>query len=743
MSKRILLFILSIQCFCLLCIASADTYQDSISCIGQLSVLLDRIKNEKQGSKISIELNQVLNIYEDCYTIQSPRYAECLMWCAYICAEYGDYLQAKHLLSHSKRLFHNYGNGIFEGRDTINEIFRLDLETKLEYDSGREFRAVGLMEKSCELKRTYFGESSEVYLSALLNISYLCAQRLNLRKSNKYHNVGYTAYVERIKREFCTTSESERARYWETASKYINKTLSIAHKSGEKSNIGGMNSLASAAYNAMLLSKGLLLNTTISFEEYVIKTGIEEAVKCLEQKKLLFNLQCSQDTLDSIDYEILKILEKNNESFQLPHLSIGWKDVAEALESDDLAIEFYKIRGEYGALLLKRGWESPKLLKLENMLSVDSSFLSLDNAMNRVTIENYASERSDDLWHLSQAIWTDDIVKHFPRTSSGRIFFSADGELLVTGIEYLPFVSPNWDGNYYCVADLFNIYRLSSTRELRRERADMGNMSIAIYGGLYYDMQFENLVADSYSYTHNNRNNTDVKRKYNTLYAARGADAIEYLEGTKREVESVVSTINEICPNKYSITSYVKEVGTETSFKALSGLPYKIIHIATHGYFYKENDSTFNRFELGEHPLVRSGLFLAGADNKWFGDDIPKGVDDGFLTALEISNLNFRGLDLVVLSACETGKGDVRGDGVFGLQRGFKMAGAESILMSLWKVDDEATSYLMSQFYKYWMSGKEKWTALNFAIRDVRSHKEKGWDNPRYWAAFILLDGLD
>ena len=84
MSKRILLFILSLQGLCLLCIASADTYQDSISSTGQLSMLLDRIKNEKQGCGISIELNQVLSIYEDNYTAQSPQYAECLMWCAYI-----------------------------------------------------------------------------------------------------------------------------------------------------------------------------------------------------------------------------------------------------------------------------------------------------------------------------------------------------------------------------------------------------------------------------------------------------------------------------------------------------------------------------------------------------------------------------------------------------------------------------------------------------------------------------------
>ena len=107
-TKRIILFILSIQCYCFLCIASTDTFQDSISGIDQLSMLLDQIKNEKQVSEVSIELNQVLSIYEDCYTTQSPQYAECLMWCAYICAEYGVYLQAKKLLSHSKRLFYNY-----------------------------------------------------------------------------------------------------------------------------------------------------------------------------------------------------------------------------------------------------------------------------------------------------------------------------------------------------------------------------------------------------------------------------------------------------------------------------------------------------------------------------------------------------------------------------------------------------------------------------------------------------------
>ena len=164
----------------------------------------------------------------------------------------------------------------------------------------------------------------------------------------------------------------------------------------------------------------------------------------------------------------------------------------------------------------------------------------------------------------------------------------------------------------------------------------------------------------------------------------------------------------------------------------------------THGYFWGNDDATFGRLRFSDHPLNRCGLLLSGADNKWFGDELPRGVDDGFLTALEISALDFRGMDLIVLSACETGRGDVEGDGVFGLQRGFKMASANSILMSLWKVDDNATCRLMIDFYRNWIvEGMTKHDALERAKQTLRSYKDNGWDNPYYWASFILLDGIE
>ena len=132
-----------------------------------------------------------------------------------------------------------------------------------------------------------------------------------------------------------------------------------------------------------------------------------------------------------------------------------------------------------------------------------------------------------------------------------------------------------------------------------------------------------------------------------------------------------------------------------------------------------------------------SGIMLAGGNNIWQGNFDLKNVEDGILTADEISRLDLSNTKLVVLSACETAKGMIDPvDGVYGLQRAFKMAGAQTIVMSLWKVHDDATSLLMTLFYSYLTGGMEKHQALWKAMMDVR---EK-YEDPYYWAGFIMLD---
>jgi CHAT domain-containing protein len=192
---------------------------------------------------------------------------------------------------------------------------------------------------------------------------------------------------------------------------------------------------------------------------------------------------------------------------------------------------------------------------------------------------------------------------------------------------------------------------------------------------------------------------------------------------------------------------------TEGAVKGVSGP--SILHIATHGYFvpYPEpataGDEGFDPFrplsqfravEESKSPLLRSGLAFAGANQP-----ANRGGEDGILTALEAAGLDLWGTKLVVLSACETGLGDVQvGEGVYGLRRSFMLAGAESAVMSFWKVDDEVTREMMVQYYKRLLDGEGRSEALRqvqlMVLGDLaRSH-------PYYWASFIHLgnwQGLD
>lgn len=139
--------------------------------------------------------------------------------------------------------------------------------------------------------------------------------------------------------------------------------------------------------------------------------------------------------------------------------------------------------------------------------------------------------------------------------------------------------------------------------------------------------------------------------------------------------------------------------------------------------------------------LTRSGLILAGANRVIRDRIITPGQEDGILTAREISFLDLRKVDLVVLSACQTGLGEISGEGVFGLQRGFKKAGVHTIVMSLWSVDDEATQILMEEFYRNIIKGENQQIALFNAQRFLRSTYSH-YSSPYFWAAFVILDSI-
>ena len=170
----------------------------------------------------------------------------------------------------------------------------------------------------------------------------------------------------------------------------------------------------------------------------------------------------------------------------------------------------------------------------------------------------------------------------------------------------------------------------------------------------------------------------------------------------------------------------------------------QILHIASHGYFMTDLSETGNAARVyGTHtqsiaanPLLRSGLLLAGAEYSILNSPELK-AEDGILTAYEAMNLRLNGTELVVLSACETGLGDIRnGEGVYGLQRSFLIAGAQSVMMSLWNVNDSSTAELMTLFYQNWLSGQSKHQALKQAQLSVKQQRA----DPYYWGGFVLVE---
>ena len=144
------------------------------------------------------------------------------------------------------------------------------------------------------------------------------------------------------------------------------------------------------------------------------------------------------------------------------------------------------------------------------------------------------------------------------------------------------------------------------------------------------------------------------------------------------------------------------------------------------------------KFSCSEDPLLRSGLVMAGANRAWTGKTVPTGLEDGILTAKEVSEMNLRNTQLVVLSACQTGLGDVKGsEGVEGLQRAFKMAGVRYLILSLWNVPDKETVEFMGTFYKQWLGGKE----IRDAFRTTQQQMHADYPaEPYKWAAFVLVE---
>ena len=300
-----------------------------------------------------------------------------------------------------------------------------------------------------------------------------------------------------------------------------------------------------------------------------------------------------------------------------------------------------------------------------------------------------------------------------------NIFFSPVGLFHTLAIESL------LDENGNTIGDKFNVYRLTSTRSIVSRDEEKVNL-YSLFGGLKYDLT-ENEWMETNDFNAGERGG-DMEISSLDRQAFFG---LQNLPGSLTEVNSIADILRK--QNK-EVHLRTNQFGSEESLVDECHKSTNVLHLSTHGFCdVEKNDKS---------AMDKCGLFMSGASYALNNGCAIEGHRDGILLAREISELDLHSVNLVVLAACQTGLGNVTPDGVFGLQRGFKLGGAKSIVMSLWKVDDNATCKLMIEFYSNWISKKmTKHQAFEAAKKAIR--ETKGWEGPKYWAAFVLLDAID
>ena len=527
-------------------------------------------------------------------------------------------------------------------------------------------------------------------------------------------------------------SRTERENYWSQLSW---ERISINNLIAYHSNLP---TALTIAYDNLLLCKNLLYNTYRIAEHYVRsreRSYYEDLVNLQQQLAYKSNTPQQRDSLYIKLREKERILYSSIPNFStlLREKSTTWKDVRTSLDNDEIAIEYCDVLADdlqhcYGAFVIRKDFDYPILVSLEEVDSVEDLCNGVESDPLKIN-EFYLSNKSVTLYNM---LWS----KLMPYMDGvKKVYYSPTGYLANINFDVLR------DENGLMLNERFAMHRVSSTANILDIKTSdtVSYHSSFLYGNIKYDETEEEMASASTSYQTFAGIVIDDKLALRSESERGKWGPIPY---TKTEIDIVDSLLS---IQNIEVNVYEGNLANEESFKALSGNSPDILHLATHGFVIdtplKAEGNKFvastNIYSQKESYMMWAGLMLAGGNNIWQGKFNLTNVEDGVLTADEISRLDLSNTKLVVLSACETARGKVDPiDGVYGLQRAFKMAGVQTIVMSLWKVGDESTAMLMTRFYTYLTSGIEKHQALWKAMMDVR---EK-YKDPYYWAGFIMLD---
>jgi len=576
-----------------------------------------------------------------------------------------------------------------------------------------------------KIRGILLGKSHPAYTTALYSKAVL------LQVTNKYeegwlvYNEVVDQYLGQIRKYFPSLSENEKNAFYAKVTPVINRYKEFCIE--YYVNYSQSPEIISRLYDVQLATKALLLNAVNKTRSRILGSGdkalIDEFNQWTNFKKQLvsyYGYSKEQVVTEGIDIPSLeerantleKSLSKSSELFakEFEKTNPSWQQVAEQLSDNEVALEIIRIERNgiedsvsYVALVVTASSVNPAFTTLPYGQTMESKFYRY----YKNTIK-YKVKDEKSFGHFWTAI--DPLVK-----SAKTIYISADGVFNKININTIY----NINSSKYLIEDYFVKY-ISSTRDLINPRVSQDKnqaLTMLCLGDPAYDLESETpdqpVILNDQQRSHLNMNQ------------------ISPLPGTEIEVNYIDSLLS---ANNWQVNKYMQKEALEEQLKFESSPT--VIHLATHGFFMpdmkaKQLESQTGINEHERNPLVRSGLLFAGASNE--NDDTE---NDGILTAYEAMNLNLDNTELVVLSACETALGDIKnGEGVYGLQRALQVAGAKNLIMSLWKVNDEATMELMSLFYTNWVGGENIYHAMQKAQLTMLQEDKP----PYYWGAFIMI----
>ena len=608
-----------------------------------------------------------------------------------------------------------------------DRISLLALTGGVEHQLGNYAKSEQLYRKYAEYTKALYGEKSLGHINAQIYLANAEGFAGNVTKGCNDYAAAEQQLKALMKQRIPYMSSTEREGLWGSLSALFTMMTPYALEAKQM-----QTAFTKSSYDALVMSKSFLLESERSMYDVIKRMGTPEdmhdytvlAFMKNQVKVLEKDYKANADSILGVSRKVTRLENQlanrcKGYSDGTDFMDVDYDAVKHALGQNEVLIDFTDYISQsqgrkYAAYIINKVQEYPLLKALFAEKQIDSLGIVRPDMY-------YSEDYSEDVLKL---LW--EPLKE--NVSEGATIYYVPSQLLFqVSLESLPLPDGSLLGSHY------HFVRLSSARELVKMKSNAigcKDDTAVLYGGLQYDVETTAMAEESKKYELSNL--LAIRGEI-----ARGDSIFHDLQGTKEEILKIENILKD---KKWQVTPYMGKNGTEESFLNMNGKSPRLLHLATHGFYYTPNKAEDVDYLKGyTDAMSLSGLVMSGGNAAWLGKQLPKGVLGGILTANDIARLDLSNTDMVVLSACQTGQGKATSEGLYGLQRAFKKAGVGTIVMSLWNVSDKTTSEFMTTFYERLADKKNAWNKRK-AFEEAKEIIRQKHPDPFHWAAFVMLD---